>query len=101
MSEEGKVAMAETIHDKAIRLIEAGAVTIRHQGDTLIDADVKGDHDTYPVVVYVGDEIICWCPAHREYGFTGDCAYQLAVVAVALERNTGLPPAITLGKVGV
>ena len=98
---DSRTPSTETIHDKALRLIEADAVTIRFQGDHLVDADVQGDHGKYPVVVYVGDEIMCWCPAHRKYGFTGDCAYQLAVVAVALQRNTGLPPAVTLGKVSV
>ncbi len=87
--------MAESIHEKALRLIEAGAVTIRHQGDNLVDADVRGDHDTYPVVVEVGDRERCMCPA------SGDCSHLLAVLAVALQRNTGLPPAVTLGKVGV
>ena len=93
--------MAETIHEKALRLIGAGAVTIRHQGDNLIDADVKGDHGTYPVVIEIGDEVRCYCPAHKKYGFTGDCSYQLAALAVALERRIGLPPAVMLGKVGV
>lgn len=87
--------MAESIHEKALRLIEAGAVTIRHQGDNLIDADVKGDHGSYPVVIEIGDRERCWCPA------TGDCSHVLAVLAVALQRNTGLAPVVTLGKVGV
>ena len=87
--------MPESIHEKALRLIEAGAVTIRHQGDHVIDADVHGDHDTYPVVIEIGDRQRCMCPA------TGDCSHLLAVLAVALERNTGLPPKVTLGKVGV
>ncbi len=87
--------MSETIHEKALRLIDTGAVTIRHQGDTLIDADVQGDHDSYPVVIEIGDRERCWCPA------TGDCSHVLAVLAVALQRNTGLPPVVTLGKVGV
>lgn len=87
--------MLETIHDKALRLVEAGAVTIRFQGDTLIDADVKGDHGSYPVVIEVGDRERCWCPA------SGDCSHILAVLSVALQRNTGMLPAVILGKVGV
>ncbi len=87
--------MTETSHDKALRLIEAGAVTIRFQGDHVIDADVHGDHDTYPVVIEIGDRDRCRCPT------SGDCSHLLAVLAVALQRNTGLPPAVTLGKVGV
>ena len=51
----------ETIHGKALRLVKAGAVTIRHQGDHVIDADVRGDHDTYPVVIEIGDtDPKCW-----------------------------------------
>jgi len=87
--------MSESIHAKALRLIEAGAVTIRHLGLTLIDADVQGDHGSYPVVIEVGDRERCWCPA------TGDCSHVLAVLAVALQRNTGMSPAVILGKVGV
>ncbi len=85
----------ETIHEKALRLIETGAVTIRFQGDHVIDADVEGDHGSYPVVIDIGESERCWCPA------SGDCSHMLAVVAVALQRNTGLPPAVILGKVGV
>ncbi len=87
--------MSESIHAKALRLIEAGAVTIRFQGTHVIDADVRGDHGSYPVVIEVGDRERCMCPA------TGDCSHLLAVLAVALQRNTGLPPAVTLGKVSV
>ncbi len=87
--------MTETIHDKALRLIGAGAVTIRHQGDHVIDADVRGDHDSYPVVIEIGDRERCMCPA------SGDCSHLLAVLAVALQRNIGLSPAVMLGKVGV
>ena len=87
--------MAETIHAKALRLIDTGAVTIRHFGDTLIDADVEGDHGSYPVVIEVGDRERCWCPA------TGDCSHVLAVLAVVLQRNTGMLPSVILGKVGV
>ena len=87
--------MPESIHDKALRLIEADAVTIRFQGDHVIDADVRGDHATYPVVIEIGDRERCMCLA------SGDCSHLLAVLAVALQRNTGLPPAVTLGKVGV
>ena len=87
--------MAETIHEKAFRLVAAGAVTIRHQGDNLIDADVQGDHGSYPVVIEIGETEKCWCRT------SGDCSHLLAVLAVALQRNTGLPPAVTLGKVSV
>ena len=87
--------MTETIHAKALRLIDADAVTIRHQGDTLIDADVEGDHGSYPVVIEVGDRERCWCPA------TGDCSHVLAVLAVVLQRIIGMLPSVTLGKVGV
>ena len=86
---------AESIHEKALRLIGAGAVTIRFQGDNVIDADVHGDHDSYPVVIEIGDRERCWCRTK------GDCSHLLAVLAVALQRNTGLPPVVTLGKVGV
>ncbi len=87
--------MTESIHEKALRLIGAGAVTIRFQGDHVIDADVQGDHDTYPVVIEIGDRQRCMCPA------TSDCSHLLAVLAVALQRNTGLPSAVTLRKVSV
>ena len=85
----------ETIHEKALRLIKADAVTIRFQGDHVVTAEVEGDHGTYLVVVEVGDEMRCYCPA------SGDCSHMLAVLAVALQRNTGMPPAVILGKVGV
>lgn len=87
--------MFETIHAKALRLIDTGAVTIRLQGDTLIDADVEGDHGSYPVVIEVGDRERCWCRT------TGDCSHILAVLAVALQRNTGMLPSVIFGKVGV
>jgi uncharacterized Zn finger protein len=82
--------MAETINEKALRLINGGAVTVRFFGDYVIDADVQGDHGKYPVVVEVGESVRCWCPA------TGDCSHMVAVLAVALERRIGLPVAVAL-----
>lgn len=86
--------MPETIHDKALRLIDTDAVTIRFQGEHVVTADVKGDHDTYTVVIEIGDREWCMCPA------TGDCSHVLAVLAVALQRQTGTKPTVMLGKVG-
>ena len=83
--------MTETINEKAQRFITEGRITIRHEGETLIDADVRGDHDRYAVVVEIGDEVRCTCPA------TGDCSHILAVLALSLARLTGLPTAVALG----
>ena len=90
-SQEKGNHMAETINEKARRLIAEDRITIRYLGEFLVDADVIGDHGTYAVVVEVGDEVRCWCPA------TGDCSHKLAVLAVALERRIGLPTAVALG----
>ena len=83
--------MTETIHEKAQRFIAEGRITIRHEGETLVDADVEGDHDRYAVVVEIGDDVRCTCPA------TGDCSHMLAVLALSLARRTGLPTAVALG----
>ena len=83
--------MTETIHEKAIRLIDTDRVSIRFHGNHVVDADVTGDHGLYAVVIYVGDSFRCWCPA------TGDCSHVLAVLAVALQHTTGLVPAWWLG----
>ena len=83
--------MTETIHEKAQRLIEAGAVSIRFHGNHVVDADVTGDHATYPVRIEIGESFRCWCPA------TGDCSHVLAVLAVALQHTTGLTPSVSLG----
>ncbi len=85
--------MAETIHEKALRLIATGAVTVMSTEWPTVDADVQGDHGNYQVTVRVGDHVRCWCPAD------GDCSHMLAVLAVALESTTGLPAAMALGPV--
>ena len=82
--------MTETIHEKAQRFIAEGRITVRYLGEFVIDADVEGDHDTYPVRIEIGDTAKCWCPA------TGDCSHILAVLALSLARLTGLPAAVSL-----
>ncbi len=89
--------MRETVNDKALRLINTGKVKVRHYDDTTIKggvfiyADVDGDNGTYPVIVEVGNDAECGCPA------TTTCSHILAVLAEALYVETGLPATVSLG----
>ena len=81
--------MTETIHEKAQRFIAEDRVDILFQGDHYVDGEVRGDHGTYLVMVRVGIDATCTCPA------AADCSHILAVLGVALE-SFGLPTAVML-----
>ena len=82
--------MAESTHEKALRLIDTGGVTLTFQNDAAVNADVTGDHGEYLVLVTVGERAMCSCPA------TSDCSHILAVLAKALYRAAGVPEWVSL-----
>ena len=82
--------MAESTHEKALRLIDTGGVTLTFQNAAAVNADVSGDHGEYIVLVTQPDRAVCSCPA------TGDCSHILAVLAKALYRSAGVPVWVSL-----
>ena len=82
--------MAESTHEKALRLIDTGGVPITLQNDPAVKDDVTGDHGEYLVLVTQPDRAVCSCPA------TGDCSHILAVLAKALYRSAGVPVWVSL-----
>ena len=82
--------MSESTHEKALRLINDGSVSITFQNAAAVNADVTGDHGDYLVLVTQPDRAVCSCPA------TSDCSHILAVLAKVLYLASGVPVWVSL-----